>query len=92
MIGEIHKSNSSHKTGFTVEDCPFFINMLKVLSTNNLRLFLNTLPHVHTGIFSDPYHGISNVGSICHIVGSDTIIKFMYLTYHIKPILNSIKF
>jgi hypothetical protein len=43
---EIRGSNSSHKTGLTREGCSFFINMPKVLSTGNIRLFLNTLPHV----------------------------------------------
>ena len=39
---EICEPNSSYKTGSIREGCPFFINMLKVLSTDNVGLFLNT--------------------------------------------------
>ena len=58
---EICGPNSSHKTGSIREDCPLLINMSKVLSTDNVRLFLNTLHHVQAGIFLDPCHGVSSV-------------------------------
>ena len=86
-IEEIRGPNSSHKIGFTREGCPFFINMSKVLSTGNVRLFLNNLPHVQASIFSGPCHGVSSVGYIRPVVGSDTMKKFVGLTYFIKPVL-----
>ena len=61
--------------------------MLNVLSTGNVRLFLNTLPYVQVGIFSGPCHGVSSVGHICPVVGSDIMKKFMGLTHLIKPVL-----
>jgi hypothetical protein len=61
--------------------------MPKVLSIGNVRLFLNTLPHVQAGIFPDPCHGVSSVGYICPVVGSDTMKKFVDLTHLIKSIL-----
>jgi hypothetical protein len=62
----------------------FFINMFKILSTNNVRLFFNTLSHVRVNIFLSPYHGVSSINLICHVVGYDSIKKFMSLTYLIK--------
>jgi hypothetical protein len=59
---EIHGPNSSHKTGSIKEGLPLFINMPKILSTSNVGLFLNTLPHVQANIFSGPYHRVSSVG------------------------------
>jgi hypothetical protein len=41
---EICWPNSSHKTSSIREGCPLLINMRKILSTSNVRLFLNTLP------------------------------------------------
>jgi hypothetical protein len=61
--------------------------MLKVLATGNMRLFLNTLPHVQSGIFRGPCHGISSVGHIRSVVGFDTMKKFVSLTHLIKPVL-----
>ena len=67
--------------------------MPKVLSTGNVELFLNTLPHVQANIFLGPYHGVSSVGHIRPVVGSDTIKKFntmkkfMGLTHLIKLVL-----
>jgi hypothetical protein len=61
--------------------------MPKVLSTGNVRLFLNTLPHVQASIFPGPYHGVSSVGHIRPVVGFDTMKKFVGLTHLIKPIL-----
>ena len=87
VFEEICGPNSSHKIGLTREGCPFFINMPKVLSTGNVKLFLNTLPHVQAGIFPGPYHGVSSVGHICPVVGSDTMKKFVNLTHLIKLVL-----
>jgi hypothetical protein len=84
---EIRGLYSSHKTGLTREDCPFFINMPKVLSAGNVGLFLNTLPHVQASIFPGPCHGVSSVGYIRLVVGSDTMKKFVGLTHLIKPVL-----
>ena len=92
MIDEIYELKSFHKTSSTIEGCPFFINMLNILFIDNMRLFLNILLHVHVGIFSNPFREISSVGSICYVIDSDTMIKFVDLTHLIKPILNSIKF
>ena len=50
--------------------------MNKVLFTGNVRLFLNTIPHVQGSIFPDPCHGISSVNFIRHVVASDTMKKF----------------
>ena len=61
--------------------------MPNILSTGNVRLFLNTLPHVQAGIFFGPCHGVSSVGYICPMVGSDTMKKFVGLTHLIKPVL-----
>ena len=38
--------------------------MSKILSISNLRLFLNTLPHVQAGISHVPCHGVSSVSPI----------------------------
>jgi hypothetical protein len=84
---EIRGPNSSHKIGLIREDYSFFINMPKVLSTGNVGLFLNTLPHVQVGIFLGPCHVVSSVGHICPVIGSDTMKKFVGLTHLIKPIL-----
>ena len=65
--------SSSHKTSLTREGCSFFINMPKVLSTGNVGPFLNTLPHVQANIFPGPCHGVSSVGHICLVVGSNTM-------------------
>jgi hypothetical protein len=86
-IEEINEPNSSHKTSLTREGCTFFINMPKVLSTSNVRLFLNTLFHVQAGIFLGPCHRKSSVGHIRPVVCSDTMKKFMGLTYLIKSVL-----
>ena len=83
---EICTLNSFHKTDSIREDCTFFMNIPKILSTCNVRLFLNILPHVQVSIFSNPCHGISSVSSIHHVVGSDTIKKFVGLTHLIKLI------
>jgi hypothetical protein len=61
--------------------------MYKVLSTGNVRLFLNTLLHVHNGFFSGLCHGVSSVGLIRLVVSSDTMKNFIGLTHLIKPIL-----
>ena len=61
--------------------------MSKVLSTGNMRLFLNTLPHVQAGIFLSPCHGVSSVGHTCLVVGSDTMKTFVGLPHLIKPVL-----
>ena len=50
IFEEIREPNSFHKISFIRESYPFFINMSKVLSTSNVRLFLNTLPHVQADI------------------------------------------
>ena len=55
--------------------------MPKVLSTGNVGLFLNTLPHVQAGIFPNLYHGVSSVDYIRHVVGSDAMKKFVGLTH-----------
>ena len=61
--------------------------MPNVLSIGNVGLFLNTLPHVQAGIFLGPCHGVSIVGHICPVVGSDTMKKFVGLTHLIKQVL-----
>jgi hypothetical protein len=40
-IKEICRPNSSQKTGLISDDNSFLINMLKILSTSNVRLFSN---------------------------------------------------
>jgi hypothetical protein len=87
FLCEIYGPNSSHQTGSIREGCLLLINMPKILSTSNVRLFLNTLPHVQVSIFHGPCHEVSSVGPICHVVGSDTMKKFVVLTYLIKPVL-----
>jgi hypothetical protein len=61
--------------------------MSKILSTGNVRLFLNTLLYVQASIFPDPYHEVSSVDLICPIVGFDTVKKFVGLT-HWKCVFN----
>ena len=61
--------------------------MPNVLSTDNVGLFLNTFPHLQAGIFPSPCHGVSSVGHICPVVGSDIVKKFVGLTHLIKPVL-----
>ena len=61
--------------------------MPKVLSIGNVELFLNILPHVQVSIFIGLCHGVSSVGHIRPVVGSDTMKKFVGLTHFIKPVL-----
>jgi hypothetical protein len=81
---EIRGPNSSHKTGLTRENCPFFISMPKVLSTGNVGLFSQ---HPLSRVFPSPCHGVSSVGNIYPVVGFDTMKKFVGLTHLIKPVL-----
>ena len=53
--------------------------MPKVLSIGNVGLFLSALPRVHANV-SGPCHEISSVGPIRHVVGYDTMKKFMSLS------------
>jgi hypothetical protein len=48
---KIYGPNSSHKTSSIRDGCPFLINMSKILSTSNMRLFLNTFPHIQANLF-----------------------------------------
>jgi hypothetical protein len=75
---EICGSNLSQKIGSIREGCLFFINMSKILSTSNVRLFLNTLSHVQAFIFLGPYHMVSSVGLIHSVEGSNTIINYYF--------------
>jgi hypothetical protein len=49
--------------------------MPKVLSINNVKLFFNTLPHVHANIFLTPCHGVSTMDPICPVVSFATILN-----------------
>jgi hypothetical protein len=69
-------TNASHKTNFIRDDCSFFIKMPKILSTSNVRLFLNNLPYVQADIFLDLRHWINNVGPIHPIVGSNIMLNY----------------
>jgi hypothetical protein len=86
-IEEFYETNSSHKIGFIKEDWSFFINMSKILSTCNIRLFLNTISHVQINLFPSPCHGVSSVGAIHLVIGSNTMKKFVGLTHLIKLVL-----
>jgi hypothetical protein len=46
--------NLFKKIGLIRKDCLFLINMFKVLSISNVRLFFNIFSHVHVSIF----HGL----------------------------------
>ena len=81
---ETREPYSTYKIGSLREDCPLLINTHKILSTSNVRLFFNTIPHVQASIFSGPYHGISSVGLIRLIIGSNTMKNFVDLTHLIK--------
>jgi hypothetical protein len=61
--------------------------MPKVLSIDNMRLFLNTLLHVQASISHVPCYEVSSVSLINLVVGFDTIKKFVGLTHLIKPVL-----
>jgi hypothetical protein len=81
---KIRGPNSSHKTGPTRENYSLFINMSKVLSTGNVRLFLNILLSCAGQYFSCPCHGVSSVSHIRLVIGFNT--KFFDLTHLIKLI------
>ena len=73
---EICGPNSFHKIGLQKRDAHSFINMPNVLSTSNVRLFFNTLSHVHASIFFNPCHGVSSAGYIRSVIGSDTMLNY----------------
>jgi hypothetical protein len=50
--------------------------MPKILSIDNVELFLNTLSHVHVRIFLGHLHVISNVGLIRLMVGFDIMLNY----------------
>lgn len=59
--------------------------MPKVLSTGDVKLFLNTFPHVQANIFSVPCHEASSAGLFVFVIVSDTMKKFVGLIHPIKP-------
>jgi hypothetical protein len=61
--------------------------MSRILSIDNIRLFLNTLSHVQAGIFPGPCYRVSNMSHIRPMVGFDTMRKFVGLTHLIKLVL-----
>ena len=63
-----------------------FINMSKILSTGNVRLFPNTFAHVQASIFFGHCHRVSSVCLIHFVLNFDTMKKFVGLTHLIKPI------
>ena len=70
------RPNSSHKIGLIRNDCSLLINMSKILSTSNVRLFLTCRTSLQANIFYSSYHGVSNVGPIHHMVGPDTMLNY----------------
>ena len=80
---KIRGPNSSHKTGSIREDCPFLINMHKVISTGNVKLFFNTLPYMQANIFSSPCYEVSSVGPIlCGIKNGSYFFFFMVAKHY----------
>jgi hypothetical protein len=73
---EICDPNSFYKTGLIRECCQLFINMFKVMSTGNVRLFLNTLPHMLACIFTGPCHRVSSADHIRPMVYQTTLLIF----------------
>ena len=52
-----------------------------------MRLFLNTFPHMQANIFSGSCHEVSSMSLIRFVVWSNTMEKFVSLTYFTKPVL-----
>jgi hypothetical protein len=48
------------------------------------KLFFNTLSYVQIGIFSGHCHGVSSMDHIYHMIGSNTMKKFVSLTSSYK--------
>jgi hypothetical protein len=57
-MNETCEPNLFYKIGLIIENCQFLINVFNILSTNNVRLFLNTFSQVWASIFLGPcYEG-----------------------------------
>ena len=59
------------------------MNIPKILFIGNVKLFLNTITHVHVSIFF-PCNGVNIAGSIRLMVINDIIKKFIGLNHLIK--------
>jgi hypothetical protein len=72
---------------FYKRDLRILYKHAKILSTSNMRLFLNTIFSRVGRYFSWSCHEVSSTGLIHPMVGSNTIKKFVSLIHLIKQIL-----